>query len=77
MDPAPASAERIAMERLGWRVRDLYLASLAYGTVGQEEDLRRHLQTGDHLDPAQRAVAAAALNDALMERGDEFRIRDP
>ncbi len=62
------------MERLGWRVRDLYLASLAYGTVGREEDLRLHLETGDHLTPAERAVATAALNDALIDRGDEFRI---
>ncbi len=62
------------MERLGWRIRDLYLASLAYGTLGREEDLRLHLETGDHLGPAERAIAAAALNDALMDRGDAFRI---
>lgn len=64
------------MERLGWRIRDWYLACFAYGTVGREEDLRLHLETGDHLDPAARAVATAALNDALMERGDDFRIPD-
>ena len=68
------SAVRDAMDRLGWSHRDLYVASVAYGTVGDEDDVRLHLIDGDHLGSYERVVVVATLNDALMDRGDKFRV---
>ncbi len=59
------SAIRAAMGQLGWGVRELYVASLAYGTVGDEHDLALHIASGDQIGPFERAVVAATLNDAL------------
>jgi precorrin-6B methylase 1 len=74
MFAGPVSAVSVAMDRLGWSTRDLYLASVAYGTVGDEDDVRRHLAEGDHLGRYERVVVAATLNDALMDRGDQLRV---
>ena len=71
---APLDAEHTAMEKLRWGPRELYLASFAYGSVGDESDVRRHLATGDHLGMAEQLVLAAALNDALIEQGETFRV---
>ena len=75
-EPPCLSAERVAMNKLHWGARELYLASFAYGNVGDENDVRLHLVTGDHLGPAGRSVLTAALNDALIDRGDPFRVAD-
>ncbi len=48
METSPVSAVRAAMGRLGWGVRELYVASFAYGTVGDEHDLGLHVASGDH-----------------------------
>ncbi len=68
------SALGLAMDRLGWSPRDLYVAAAAYGTIGDEDDVRLHLIDGGHLGPYERVVVAATLNDALMDRGDQFRV---
>ena len=65
------------MQKLHWCTRDLYLASFAYGTVGDESDVRLHLDTGDHLGFAAQSVLAAALNDALIDQGEAFRVSVP
>jgi hypothetical protein len=57
-------AEQRAMQRLGWTVHDLYLATLHYGDVGTEADVEEHMRTGDHLPPAKKVFIAAALWDA-------------
>ncbi|MDQ4091483.1 MAG: hypothetical protein M3163_14450 [Actinomycetota bacterium] len=62
------------MDRLGWSPRDLYVAAAAYDTIGDEDDVRHHLIDGDHLGPYERVVVAATVNDALMDRGDQFRV---
>jgi hypothetical protein len=64
----------LAMQRLGWSPRDLYVAAAAYGTIGDEDDVRLHLINGDHLGPYERIVVTVTLNDALMDRGDQFRV---
>ena len=63
-----------AMERLHWDLRDLFIATLQYGNIGTEADLRKYLDTGDHLTPAQRGLVVATLNDGLLIQGDPFRI---
>ncbi len=70
LESTPACDVRAAMEQLGWNVRDLYVATFAYGSVGGEQDLFLHLATGNHLGPPEVAILVAALNDALMDRGD-------
>ena len=63
-----------AMNRLHWHLRDLFIATLQYGDIGTEADLREYLDTGDHLTPAQRRLVVATLNDGLLMQGDLFRI---
>ncbi len=74
MEPSSAGAVRAAMERLGWGVRDLYVATFAYGSVGSEHDLGLHVASGNYLGPLERAVVEATLNDALLDRGDSFPV---
>ncbi len=74
MESSPVSVVRSAMGRLGWGTRELYVATFAYGTVGREHDVDLHLSSGDHLGRFERAVIAAALNDALMDQGEQFPV---
>ena len=59
-----------AMERLGWSLNQLYLATLGYGSVGTMDDLRRHLATGDGLDTGAVAVLLATLHEGLLEQDE-------
>jgi hypothetical protein len=63
-----------ALRRLGWTVRDLWVASFAYGSVGDEHDVALHVATGDHLGPSERAVVVATINDALLDHGEVFPV---
>ena len=63
-----------ALDRLGWSAHDLWVATFGYGDVGTFADLTQHLASGNHLGPAAVACIAAALNDALLDQDDPFRL---
>jgi hypothetical protein len=63
-----------AMTVLHWEVRDLFINAFAYGNVGTERDVVEHLRSGNHLTAGQRAVVAAAFNDALLAIGHPLRV---
>lgn len=66
-------AELRALDRLGWTARDVFNATLHYGDVGTVADVEKHLATGDHLAPAKKALVAAALWDAELDRAEAQR----
>lgn len=70
-----AAATKVAMGLLHWELRDLFLNTFAYGSVGTEADVAEHLRTGDHLSPTQASVLHATLNDALRDINSTFRVR--
>jgi hypothetical protein len=59
-----------SMERLGWGVLQLYVATFSYGSVGTMDELRHHLATGNGLGPGAVAVLRTTLHEALLEKGE-------
>jgi hypothetical protein len=71
MVPNPAIAMVLeAMERLGWNLTQLYVATTAYGSVGTMDDLQHHLVTGDGLGAGPAAVLLATLHEGLLDRSE-------
>lgn len=63
------------MALLHRELRDLFINTIAYGNVGTEAALARHLLSRRHLTPAREAVVVATLNDALLAIGDPMRLQ--
>ena len=71
MVQSPAVATVVeAMERLGWNLTQLYVATVSYGSIGTIDDLRRHLATGDGLGPGGATVLLATLHEGLLENDE-------
>ena len=74
IDEQLADKVRDAMEILHWELRDLFINTFAYGSVGTEAQVAEHLSTGNTLNAAQAAVIIATLNDALLSINSTFRV---
>lgn len=63
-----------AMRLLRWSVTDLWIAFVAAGGTRSQHDVEAHVDGEVALSAGQHDVLAAAINDALMERGEPGRV---
>lgn len=67
-------SQAAAMGVLHWSVTDLWIAFVAAGGARSRDDVEAHVNGAVALSDGQSDVLAAALNDALMERGERARV---